>query len=293
MEYESDLAQLATLKGRSEGLQKVYRFVGDPKNPLFPVFFYRNHIEEHNKSVRFLVEDVADVVRGVFPEYNPRLAAFIAETHDDPEMLELKNGVHDVQLGQVIKMSPDQLLEKERLERERIKRMGLLYPRRVGGYLYEWLLMRAQEKDCLEAEVVSAMDKNVGWCETRKEISAGNFTVLRPPAPDPDVNPPGYEYPVRINEKMPAKYPRLSILRETGYPLFAEVPILDYEDIAKNGRPVTRESILIPTGDPIYDRFNQIHVARLSPEELTRFVTQREFLPASFIPQTRLVTAAA
>lgn len=289
MEYESDLAQLATFPGRSEGLQQVYRFVGDPKNPLFPVFFYRNHILEHNKSVRLLVEDVAEAVKRVFPSYNPRLAALIAETHDDPEMLELKDGVHDVQLGQVINLPPDQLAEKERLEKERIKRMGLLYPRRVGGYSYNWLLMRAQEKDCLEAEVVSAMDKNVGWSETRKEIAAGNYTVLRPPVADPKVNPPGYEYPSRINEKMPDKYPRLKMLRETGHPLFAEVPVQDYEEIVKHGRPVTRESILIPTGDPIYDRFNQIHRARLSQEELTRFVTQREFFPDSI----RLVTAAA
>lgn len=293
MEYEQALQQLAAFPGRSEGLQKVYRFVGDPENPLFPVFFYRNHIEEHNKSVRFLVDDVADVVESVYPSYNPNLAGLIAITHDDPEMLIFKGRVNDVQLGQAVNMSAQELLEKERMEEERVRKMGERYPYTLGGYQYVWLLQRALKKDCLEAEVVSIMDKNVGWCETRKEIEAGNASVLIPSTPDPKVEPPGLLYPKMINTKMLEKFPRLQRLRETGHPLFAEVPSRDYEEIAKNGRPVTRESILVPTGDRIYDQFNQIHVARLTPEELTRFVTQRESFPADVISTTRLVTAAA
>lgn len=287
MEYEQALQQLAAFSGRTEGLQRVYRFINDPKNPQYPVFFYRNHIEEHNKSVRFLVDDVADVVKSVYPDYNSRIAGLIADVHDDPEMLELQNGVNDISLGSSANLSDDQKQQKEQLEMERLKKMEELYPFEFGGFKYSWLLERALKKDILEARVVSWMDKDVGYCETRKEIEAGNPIVLYPPKNDPSVEPPASLYP-KIIKALPEKL-NLPGLRETGHPLFAEVPSQDYEEIARRGRPVTRESILIPTGDPIYNRFNRVHVARLTPEELTRFVTQREFFPAG----SRLLSAIA
>jgi 5'-deoxynucleotidase YfbR-like HD superfamily hydrolase len=170
---------------------------------------------------------------------------YLALVHDDAEIV-----TGDIQAYYKDRMSLEELSEMDNNEKEAIEKLVGMWPKNIGGFSYRNLLYHALNKDCIEAQIVSYCDKVDAYCEALHEVFAGN----------PKFAGASQDYVKKMN-KFPEKFPRLAVLLPSSkHPLLVAPDFSNTEEILKNAKFNTIESIKIATGLPHYDRRTELTI---------------------------------
>lgn len=154
-------------KERREKLEKIFRY------GYFEVLFYRSDLWRHAQRVLWLLEEIAPIAQK-YITFDVEKARTLALVHDDAEMV-----TGDVQAIVKLRMTKQELAVLEEQEEKAVKDLVQKYPKEINGYSYESLLLHAARKDCIEAQLVSYVDKLDAYCESLHEVYAGNIGLLR------------------------------------------------------------------------------------------------------------------
>jgi hypothetical protein len=254
--------------GREEALKAKQRFKGqEGEPPLFPVMYYRTDLALHYRQVLWIVEAKLPQILSIYPDFRVEFARTQAAVHDDHERIR-----GDKQRSHKMRQSKKEKAQFRKQEIADIRAASLLAPKNINGFSYEGMMMHALEKCCLEDQYVSWADKVVGFGEACHEIYAGNRCFYRP---EEGENPMG-EY-TKTLQTFGESYPKLAPLFELDDPSLVPPKALDIEDILRNGHPHTRESILLPTGNPHYDFWKRVTIERMGEKGWEFLTTQQEF----------------
>lgn len=228
---------LAGFEIRKAELKKIKRYVDSHTQ----VMYYRSTDWQHSWRVLWHLEEILPRTE-IFPGFNIELSRRMAIIHDDLEII-----TGDVQLYRKEQMSDEELRQLKEKEKEAIDQLAKRFPFSIDGYPYRELLEMAHEKNCLEAQLVSYCDKFDGFGEALHEVYAGNSRFLRPT--QGTMKDSGYIRRVNIFSE---KYPELQQLLEQKHPLF-NLPRIDFDPIAEQGKPHTPDSIIISAKYAPYD----------------------------------------
>lgn len=255
---------LSGFEAREEALKNIKRYVDE----LTSIMYYRTTDWQHSWRVSWHVEQIIPLTHQVYPGFNGELARRLALVHDDLEMI-----TGDVQLYRKEQMSRDELQQLRQKEQDAIAQVAARFPFSIDGYPYREMLQMVLDKKCLEAQVVSYCDKFDGFGEALHEVFAGNPRFLRPV----QGNDKTRGYIGRLKE-FEQKYPELQPLLRQDHPLFSPSRI-NFDQIAIEGKPFTRESIVGRTGYAPYDwwKFNII-----SKGGINDLVEQKELEPEGY-----------
>lgn len=246
--------------GRENALSGITRYI----HHITPVMFYRTNDLIHSRRVLWHLEKaVPDIVSVYGDKFDVDFARTLALVHDDVEIL-----TGDVQLYDKEHMSPEELEELAKKERNMIPQMVTMYNAVANGLDYERLLNAAKEKDCLEAQFVSFFDKFDGGGEAWHEIWAGNHYFVLPGGGN---NDPSVGYVRRLNE-FPSKYLDMAKFFER-LPNYLPKPF-DFKSAAEQGKPHTEETLQVDSGYSPYERWKRTIMKR---EGIDLLVTQVEF----------------
>ncbi len=242
--------------GREEALDMIKRF-GEAR---WDVMFYRTTVLSHSRRIAFLLDNIAAYAKEVYGTcFRASLALILALVHDDAEIV-----TGDVQLYRKERMTPEQRQAHDAGEIAAIDVLTRRWPDRIASFNYRWLLLAAKEKSCLEAQLVSYLDKLDGMCEALHEVFAGNKRFVGPAENYANVRMPQF----------PRQYPLLAPIIPGEHPLLRSVPFIDAQKIAQNGKPHTAESVVQPTGISHYDRWKELTIQNAGIEAL---VVQKEY----------------
>lgn len=234
---------LSQFVGRKEALQKITRF--DNRN----VMYYRDNDYLHSLRVYGLVNDIAATAIKTYGEqFEIELCRAIALTHDDAEII-----CGDTQSNVKDEMTQQQKEQLKQAEKEAIKTLAKRWPFKIGNFEYEYILERAIEKDCPEAQAVSYLDKIDAFCATIHEVLAGNhrfLTVL--------------DFYTRKIKNFAKDFPALSPLLQQNHPL-----LFTTTNIKTEKRIHNKESLKRPVGIDFYDRWIQVSAEQIGAENLT------------------------
>jgi len=153
-------------KERERALQSIYRY------GMFEVVFYRSNLSMHTRRVLWLIEELLPLAEKLLT-LDSEKARILALVHDDAEII-----TGDVQAGVKARMSVSELKAVAKAEEQAIQELAKKSPAVVHGYSYKKLLLHALKKDCVEAQLVSYVDKIDAHCESLHEVLAGNINLL-------------------------------------------------------------------------------------------------------------------
>ena len=223
--------------GRDDELLKVKRYA-----EIAPMF-YRSDLLIHSRRVHAMLEFLWPIIEKTYPgKVDREKLLTLALVHDDAEVV-----TGDIQLIHKMYMSKDELAAVEEDEAKGIQTLIVRWPKQINGFSYEALLLHALNKDCLEAHLVSIIDKIDASCEALHELFAGNKEFI------PAVETYEDQIPATI-----AKFPQLSALTSQDIPLFEQLCVLGKKDIAFSGHLHTKNSLGYVTGVPQYDMWKEI-----------------------------------
>ncbi len=244
---------------RKQKLEQIYRY------HIFEVMFYRSNLEMHNQRVLWLLEELAPLAQKHL-NFDMEKARIYALVHDDAEIV-----TGDVQAIKKARMSPKEVKNHEKKEALAIDELTSKYPETVHGYSYKKLLKHASKKNCIEAQLVSYVDKLDAFCESLHEVYAGNISFLR-----------SVVFYATNLPLFPIKYPKLKpLLSSKESPLtFISDQISPYKVKALTyshlNKPHTKETVLLNTDFPFYKTWKKIMVRK---GKIDWLVVQKEFLP--------------
>lgn len=240
--------ELEIFSGRRESLEKIERYVGTNGDKEFPLMFYRTNDYIHSNRVLWLLEDIIDILKEIYPSLDIGKAKIQAIVHDDHEII---GG--DETLSSKKKMNEEEKLQSKIKERKSIYTLTKRYPLIIGGYSYTGVLLEFFYKNTLSARVNSLMDKVDAFNECLHEIFAGNSVFIG--AAKNNINIIFNEYPEKFKELQP--------LIQSGHDLFNIPEDLDLDKICADGKPHTLESIeTIDTGIKMYERWKEITISK-------------------------------
>ncbi|MDP3881479.1 MAG: HD domain-containing protein [Nanoarchaeota archaeon] len=252
--------------GRKEALRRIKRW----NTPVVGPPYYSHDLEMHGTELLYLIEELTPVILSALPSFDLERARVLALVHDDPET-ESERG--DVVFSVKLNMSDD---EKRILEAEEEKAIGTLgkkWPSKVAGFDYVGLLHEAKNKQTVESQLLSYLDKYSALCESLHELFAGNSAFHkgwqternRPPVAGTNM------------ADLISKYTLIAPFFQTGHAVVAPYQKPDVAHFLEVGRPYTKDSILFPTGFKHYD-FWKFTILKRGREEALRWLTeQREF----------------
>lgn len=246
---------LLSWKKREENLIKIKRY------HKFKVMFYRTNNLIHSKRVLFLLEEILPIIKSLYHDFDEKKARLIALHHDDYEIV-LEGG--DIPLQYKLMMNEEELsslLQKELLA---IDMLVKSYPKKIKGYEYKQLLLHAVFKDCIEAQVISLVDKIDGYCEAIHEVLAGNVVFL-----EPIIN-----YNLKTFNNLIGKYPLITEVFELKDDWFDYRIVVDLKEFFEDGligtKPHTIETIKKKTIIPQYEKWKEITIKNSGIEPLIK-----------------------
>jgi len=247
--------------GREESLQQVKRFRRLP-------MCYRTNLDDHQRMVYWMTQELLEITaKKSYVEVNELEALTLAIVHDDAEMI-----TGDLQYGDRLLMSEDEIERHENGERKAIESLVERYGDKVNGFSYGTMLSQALHKDTVVGQFVSYADKLVGFGESWHELYAGNKNFLI------DLmigNTPTLTY-IDIFKNRKNKWPLLTEIFQQNNPLLNLPGKTDVVKITAEGKPHTKESLGLKTGNGIYDCYKEVLLRRgrergkkilLEPEE--------------------------
>lgn len=248
-------------KEREEKLKSIYRYGG------FETFFYRSNLWEHSQRVLWLLEEILPLAQKYFA-LDPEKARALSLVHDDPEMI-----TGDISAREKANMTQAQLDQLQIEEEKAIDDLSKIYPKEVNGYSYKQLLLHGSKKDCIEARLVSYVDKIDGHCESLRDLFAGNASSLRAVFFYVNALALFYKKYPGLYDLLASKESPLTYLTDVISPLYVETR--RYTHLNK---PHTKESILIESDFPFYNEWKKIVMKRGGDEGLDWLTKQREFV---------------
>ena len=141
--------------GRTEELKKVKRF------SFCKIMMYQTDLDIHSQRVFWIAEALLPFAVKSLNNFDPEKARTLALVHDDAEIV-----TGDVQLGDKLKMTSEQLQTVHDNEAEAVLKLSERFPKTINNYRYQELLNHALHKDCIEAQFVSYCDKLDAFGET-------------------------------------------------------------------------------------------------------------------------------
>ncbi len=254
---EIDLSVFPT--DRREKLEQIYRY------HFFDVLLYRSNLWRHCYRVLWLLEEIIPTAQK-YLEFDVEKARTLALVHDDPEMV-----TGDIQAIVKSRMSADELKNLEKDDLAAIQNIVEKYPKEINGYSYKKLLEHAAKKDCIEARLVSYVDKLDAYCESLHEVYAGNISLLR-----------SVVFYANVLPLFPTKYPEMKEFladKESALTYFTdqisplEIKALNYKHLLK---PHTKESLELDVDFPFYKTWKRIIIEK---GKIDWLVDQKESLP--------------
>lgn len=246
-------------KNLERDLKKIKRY------HKFKVMFYRTNDLIHSKRVAFLLETVLPFVQDVYPDFDSKKAKLIALHHDNFEIV-LKGG--DISLQLKLMMNETELMDLQQKEILAAETMSTLYPKKIAGYNYKQILLHAILKDCIEAQVVSFVDKIDGYCEAIHEVLAGNIVFL-----EPIIN-----YNMKTFNNLSQNFPLIQKLFYFSPGSFFNFPVVDLKEFFQNGRigvcPHNLETISRKTEIFHYEKWKEVTIRKIAMDVL---INQVEF----------------
>ncbi|HVM73875.1 MAG TPA: YfbR-like 5'-deoxynucleotidase [Candidatus Paceibacterota bacterium] len=246
---------------RKEELENIYRY------SYFDTVLYRSNLWMHSHRVLWLLEELVPMAQK-YLNFDIEKARVLALVHDDAEMV-----TGDVQAIVKARMSPEELQRLEAEEMEAVEKLVRGYPKEVNGYSYEALLGHAAKKDCIEARLVSYVDKLDAYCESLHEVYAGNVSLLR-----------SVLFYANLLPLFPMKYPELKELlssKESSLTYLTDQidPFnIEAQRYTRLLKPHTKESLRINNDFPFYKTWKDLIIARGETDWLLK---QKESLPIS------------
>jgi len=245
-------------KIRQEKLQAIKRY------SMTEVFFYRSSLWYHSLRTAFMVDALLELATNLLADFDGKKAYILALVHDDAEII-----TGDVQLGHKQLMTDAQLAEIEHNELKAIEALSQEFPPTVMGYNYQKLLLHVLRKDCVEAQLVSYLDKVDAYCEAMHEVFGGNISGLRSVI--------GYIDTIRSIKQ---KYILIAPLFE-----HKDLPLLNiglrtdmrrvhWRNYVHLNKPHTPESILLETEFSFYNSWRDLALKNLGQEGV-RILTEQ------------------
>ena len=253
--------ELLSYKNREKNLEDIKRY------HKFKVMFYRSNDLLHSKRVLALLKEILPYIIKLYPEFDVTLAKLIALHHDNHEII-MKGGDISLQLKLNMNYNGDheglRLLHQEEILA--VEKLSESYPKEIKGYKYKEIAFHAVYKDCIEAQVVSFVDKIDGYCEAIHEVLAGNNIFL-----EPVIN-----YLSNTFNDLVRAYPLIKELFEIKNVWFDLKSIVDLKDFFEDGliggKPHTQETIEKKTVIPQYEMWKKITLKNFGIEPLTNQV---------------------
>lgn len=248
-------------KEREEKLKSIYRYA------IFDTMLYRSNLWMHTHRVLWLLEDVLPFAQK-YLDLDPEKARAIALVHDDAEMI-----TGDVPVGHKIRMNKDELAVLVSNEAAAITELAAMYPQELHGYPYETLLLHSLHKDCIEAQLVSFIDKVDAFCEDFHELYAGNVSIIRSIMLYTDLFAHFAEKFPALKELLVQKDHPLIYLKDRIRPM--QIESKRYTDHSK---PYTKETLNFESDFPFYNRWRAVVIAKGGEEGLSWLLDQKEYL---------------
>ncbi len=249
-------------------LKEVKRF------DAFEVMFYRNTLADHQLEVSWTVAELLPYAEKAFSPYfgmkERRQTIVTALVHDDAE-LRMVNG--DVNGYVKSKMSSEELEKLKIDEEQAIEKLTSEFPEKLYGFCYKDLMLAASRKNTLVSQLVSYADKITGFCEVLHELYAGNRDFIVDPVNKK--NHPGQWY-VQKCRKRKEEWPLLEQLFHYNHPFLNQPQQIRPAEIIKIGSLHTADSIVKPTGYPMYDLWREVIAGRGGKKGLELLVKRRE-----------------
>ena len=251
--------ELLSWKNREENLRKIKRY------HKFKVMFYRTNNLLHSQRVLYLLEEILPIVKSLYPDFDEKKARLIALHHDNHEIV-LEGG--DIPLQYKLMMTDEESSDLQQKEILAVEMLSKSYPKKIKGYEYKQLSLHAIFKDCIEAQVVSFIDKIDGYCEAIHEVLAGNVIFL-----EPIIN-----YNLKTFNDLIGKYPLITEVFKLKKNWFDYEIVVDikgfFDDGLIGGKPHTKETIEKKTVIPQYEMWKYVTLKNFGIEPL---VNQAEF----------------
>ena len=231
----------------------------------FKVMFYRTNLLIHTKRIRAIIESLLPFLLEIYPDLDVELMFLFVDHHDDPEII---TGDYPLQLKLLMNEE-----EQERLKKEEVDAVNVLakdYPKKIKGYNYKEFMMRVMQKNCVESQIVSFVDKVDGYCEALHELLAGNNVFLEPI----------WNYPHETFNKhaLVQKYPLLEKILNSNNYFFKTKMVFDIKDFYKSGTigaiPHNEETINRFVGFGHYQTWRDISIDTFGKSVL---IEQKEF----------------
>lgn len=244
-------------KDREEKLKQIYRY------SYFDVVYYRSNLWMHTHRVLWLLEELIPIAKKSI-DFDEEKARALALVHDDPEML-----TGDIQAIEKQRMTKEEQAKMEEDDLRAIDEIAKQYPEFVNGYSYRELLRHSAKKDCIEAKLVSYVDKVDAYCESLHELYAGNLSLLR-----------SVVFYANALPLFPLKFPELKGLlssKESALTFLTDQISpgeIKFENYINLGKPHTKESLEINTDFPFYGTWKKIVAER---GHLDWLIDQKEF----------------
>lgn len=251
--------ELLSYKNREKNLEDIKRY------HKFNVMFYRTNDLIHSKRVFHLLEEILPMVKSLYPDFDEKKARLIALHHDDHELI-LEGG--DIPLQYKLMMTDKESSDLQQKEILAVEMLSKSYPKKIKGYEYKQLSLHAIFKDCIEAQIVSFVDKIDGYCEAIHEILAGNVIFL-----EPIIN-----YNLKTFNNLNEKYYLIRKVFELKEYWFDYGIVVDLKEFFEDGsigtKPHTIETIKKKTIIPQYEKWKEITLKNFGIEPL---INQAEF----------------
>jgi 5'-deoxynucleotidase YfbR-like HD superfamily hydrolase len=260
------LEELSHFPGREEGLRKIMRYT------LYSTVFYRFSDFSHSKRVAWHIVSVAPLLLKIHPDLDIHLMLVIALVHDDAELV-----TGDYQAGNKSKMTPEQLAALDQEERDAIAELAERFPKTIGGYVYQDLLLDVMELKSKEAQIVKYLDRQDALGEALHELYGGNTTWTVNVVNEFGTIPTPFDFYLDKQPKMIEKHPVLVALKDS-HPFFSVPELRDWKALVPTCKPHTKDSISALVGHPQYDAWRQMVLALGDSEEVENLYTQREFI---------------
>ncbi len=246
-------------KEREERLRAIYRF------SMFEKMMYRSNLWMHTQRVFWLLEEVLPLAKAHM-RIDMEKARALALVHDDAEMI-----TGDVQAGHKARMSPAELEKVAQAEEEAVITLSKQFPKKIHGYFYKDLLLHSLRKDCVEAQLVSYVDKIDALCESVHEIYAGNIALLR-----------AVMFYIHTLTLFPKKFPALADFLASKKSSLTYIMDVHRPDKAEAryythlNAPHRKESIKVETDFPFYNTWRNVVIKRGGTEGVAWLIEQRE-----------------
>jgi 5'-deoxynucleotidase YfbR-like HD superfamily hydrolase len=258
--------ELDSFSGRGESLQKVTRY------QLYPTMFYRTNLLTHSRRLSWLLRAAKPFFKQAFgDQIDAERAIAIALVHDDHEII-----LGDVQLANKTRMSPGQKENLYQAEIRAIEKTAAQFPKMLGRFVYQDLLLEKLAEETLEAQIVTYFDKLEGLAEAWHEIFGGNQVFATPQVNHYGKHLIPTEIYKPILENFGINHPATAPLFTIDWPLLQPIPPIDAMAVAKASRPHTEASLSEATSYQPYDTWREIARSYTNDEEWQNLFIRKE-----------------